>query len=406
MIKGKENVSMEIAMVFDGLQVGGIERVGADYANLLVSLGHKVTVFNLRPKLTDMEKEFLSKCTITHINFPRKFAPEQYAQLIKYNYIGKLLYPILYTGITILNSIYKIICYRNHLSRKRYDLIIAFSGHFNDLTFVSSNFLKAKKKMCWLHGALYGYLLISDGYFNLYKKIKNLVVLIDDAQDEVLITNRNPHLNIYKLYNPTFIKNRIVNEQIVKELQQKYGRFLIMVSRFEYPHKDQFTVANALKICRETYGDNINLLFLGNGPDEKRVKEHVMTLGEEIKKHIFFMGNQNEVQNYYSAACMLVHASIAGEGLPTVMLEALAYNLPMVVTDSKIGPREILGNDEYGLLCKVKDSEDMAQKIHQLLTNKDLYKYYKNNSKKRLKAFEADTIQIQLKNILDNVMSQ
>ena len=95
MIKGKENVSMEIAMVFDGLQVGGIERVGADYANLLVSLGHKVTVFNLRPKLTDMEKEFLSKCTITHINFPRKFAPEQYAQLIKYNYIGNLLYPIL-----------------------------------------------------------------------------------------------------------------------------------------------------------------------------------------------------------------------------------------------------------------------------------------------------------------------
>ena len=38
---------MKIAMVFDGLQIGGIERVGADYAKLLIELGYEVTVFNL-----------------------------------------------------------------------------------------------------------------------------------------------------------------------------------------------------------------------------------------------------------------------------------------------------------------------------------------------------------------------
>ena len=32
---------MKIAMVVDGLQVGGIERVAADYAKLLLSLGHE-----------------------------------------------------------------------------------------------------------------------------------------------------------------------------------------------------------------------------------------------------------------------------------------------------------------------------------------------------------------------------
>ena len=45
---------MKIAMVFDGLQIGGIERVGADYAKLLRQLGHEVTILNLMPKLCEM----------------------------------------------------------------------------------------------------------------------------------------------------------------------------------------------------------------------------------------------------------------------------------------------------------------------------------------------------------------
>ena len=62
----------------------------------------------------------------------------------------------------------------------------------------------------------------------------------------------------------------------------------------------------------------------------------------------------------------MVHASVAGEGLPTIMLEAMAYDLPMVVTDSKTGPREILRNNEYGLLCRVQDPKDMADNIVKL----------------------------------------
>ena len=54
-----------------------------------------------------------------------------------------------------------------------YDVAIAFSGHMNDLTFVAENFIKSKKSIAWLHGALYGYMLSSTGYFILYAIIKN-----------------------------------------------------------------------------------------------------------------------------------------------------------------------------------------------------------------------------------------
>lgn len=397
---------MKVTFVVDGLQIGGIERVCCDYSKLFLNLGWEVNVINLRPNLRELESEFPSKCSIYHVNYSRRLAPEQYAQFIKRYAVGRYIYPIVFAVLSIINVIYKPFLKLTHKElRDKQDLVIAFSSHFNDLTFVSDNYVSSKHKMCWLHGALYGYLLISDGFINLYNKIKNLVVLVDDAQEEVLTTNKQLHLNIHKLYNPTFISNRSVDEHRVNELKEKYGKYLLMVSRFEYPHKDQFTVVKAFQILRNKYLDNVDLVFVGDGPDQERVVEEANSLGG-ISKHIHFEGARMDVQNYYSSATVLVHASVAGEGLPTVQLEAMAYDLPQVVTDSKVGPREILEDNKYGLLCKVQDPEDMAEKIHMLLNDDTLYSNYQIVGKERLKDFLPDTIQSKLKDIVNEVINQ
>ena len=48
---------MKITFVFDGLQFGGIERVGVEYIKLLSGRNYAITVVNLRPDLNTMEKE-------------------------------------------------------------------------------------------------------------------------------------------------------------------------------------------------------------------------------------------------------------------------------------------------------------------------------------------------------------
>ncbi len=391
-------------MVFDGLQMGGVERVGVDYAKLFYQKGYEVTIINLNPNLTELENEFSMVNDIVHIRFPRKFAPEQYTQLVKRNYFCKFLYPFIYLVILIGNFLYKPFCKIIFGLKKEYDIAIAFSGHFNDLTFIASNFVKAHKKIGWLHGALYSYVLVSDGYLNLYRKIRNLVVLVEDAQEEVICYNKTFDLNIQKMYNPVFVQTRNINEVEIRKIKERCGKFMLMVSRFSYPHKDQFTVAKALEIVREKYGENINLVFVGSGPDEGKVKEYVLKLSQETQKHIFFEGIRYDVQNYYKAAYMLVHASVAGEGLPTVMLEALAYELPMVVTDSKVGPREILRDNEFGLLCHVQDPEDMAEKIYRLCQDNELYQSYRQRSKIRIKDFEPETIKKQLSKVIKKLV--
>ena len=78
---------MKIAIVFDGLQIGGIERVGADYARILSELGHDVTVVNLVPNLKEMEKEFPKDCKWIGFNYPRRIVTEQYIDAVPDNFL-------------------------------------------------------------------------------------------------------------------------------------------------------------------------------------------------------------------------------------------------------------------------------------------------------------------------------
>lgn len=396
---------MKIAIVFDGIFVGGIERVGADYVKILRQLGHQVTIINLRPTATEMEYLFPKDVPIIHVDFPARLAPECYAKGIRYDYIHKLEYPVMYAAMTLENAVHRAFLHLRPALGEEYDIAIAFSGHISDLTFVASRFVLAKKTMCWLHGALYGYVLLSDGYLNLYQKIKNLVVLVSDAQEEVLSYNSYLNLNINKIYNPTYITTRSVDMETVSQLKQTYGKFLIMVSRFSYPHKDHYTVAKAFSVLRQKYHDDLNLLFIGSGPEEEKVRQYVQSLEQDTAAHIYFVGARDDVQNFYAAAHLLVHASVAGEGLPTIMLEAMAYDLPMVVTDSKVGPREILQNDEYGLLCRVQDPDDMAEKIHRLCGDEALYRRFQEKSRQRILDFSPEKISAQLSDVIDSIMN-
>lgn len=391
----------KVALVLDGLGIGGIERVAADYSKIFNNLGYEVTVINLVPEQVEMKPQFSIKSKFINFSFSRKEAPEQYAQFVKRYWWGRYLYPVIFTILQIW-IILKKIFFKLKYRLGKYDVVISFASHFNDLTFVANNFVKADKKLSWLHGALYGYALISDGYLNLYNKIHNLVVLVDDAQKETLTYNKQLDLNINKLYNPTYFTNDNVSKEKIKELRSKYGNYLLMVARFSYPHKDHYTVIKAFSKIVKTVGD-INLVLVGDGPEMEKVRKYTANFGKKVSEKVYFIGATNDVKEYYAAAKILVHASVAGEGLPTVILEALSQSIPVVSTDSKVGPREILGNNEYGLLSGVEDPDDMAKKVIGLLSNSQEYNKYVVAGSERIKAFHPKVIENKLENILETI---
>lgn len=74
---------MKVALVFDGLGFGGIERVGVNYAKLFLDLGYQVDIYNMKPELNDMVKEFDSRCNFFDKKMPDLIVSDRYMLMVK-----------------------------------------------------------------------------------------------------------------------------------------------------------------------------------------------------------------------------------------------------------------------------------------------------------------------------------
>ena len=132
---------------------------------------------------------------------------------------------------------------------------------------------------------------------------------------------------------------------------------LLFVGRLSY-EKDLSNLINAFKKVQKQIPSR--LLIVGDGPD--RTKLEALTHQEHIDDRISFLGYQNNPYAYFAQSDLFVLSS-SREGLPTVLIEALAFGLKAVSTDCPSGPSEILNNGEYGKLVKIGDSSALANSI-------------------------------------------
>lgn len=384
---------MKIAVVFDNMRYGGIQRVGISHIRLLKELGHDIEAYILdrhTEKIVDELNAVVDKVKI--INFPQYLCPERYYILVERFRWGKYIFPLAFVFLLILNRIVKPFVSKT----TEYDIAIAFSGHFNDLNFVARGYIRTHNKVCWLHGAQCDYYLMSRGFAFLYEKIKNLVVLSNTGDLFCQKIEKKFKLNVTKIYNPIKIAENKQEVDICSDLTDKYGEYLLFIGRLA-ADKDPETIIRAVHYLSTSMDTQKHLVIVGDGPKRKELENLVEQLN--ISKLVHFEGMHKDVENYYCTAKLFVHSSPL-EGLPTTILEALSYELPIVATDSIPGVKEILGDNIYGLICPVGDHKAMAESIKKLLTDDELYKGYKKNGKLRLKYFSPECIKEELADAL------
>ncbi len=110
--------------------------------------------------------------------------------------------------------------------------------------------------------------------------------------------------------------------------------------------------------------ESVQLAILGQGPEEdslRRLAEE-LAIGERVR----FLGFQENPFVYYRAADAFVLSS-RFEGMPNVLLEAMACRTPVVSTDCPTGPREILENGRFGPLVPVDDVDALAAALGNVL---------------------------------------
>jgi glycosyltransferase involved in cell wall biosynthesis len=109
-----------------------------------------------------------------------------------------------------------------------------------------------------------------------------------------------------------------------------------------------------------------NLVILGEGPDRASLEN--LARDEGVAESVFLPGFVGDVWAWYEKATVFALSS-RREGLPTVLIEALAAGVPVVAADCESGPREILEDGKYGELVRSESCEALAEGLRRVLTD-------------------------------------
>ena len=108
------------------------------------------------------------------------------------------------------------------------------------------------------------------------------------------------------------------------------------------------------------------LVILGVGPERENLLEMAERL--EVSQYVDLPGFKINPFAYMSRAKVFVLSSLY-EGFPNVLVQAMACGTPVVSTDCRSGPREILQDGKWGPLVPVSDWRRMSRAILETLDN-------------------------------------
>ncbi len=219
------------------------------------------------------------------------------------------------------------------------------------------------------------------------------VTLTSQDRDEYIKRfNLNPSKIIY-IHN--WIDDSLINSEYNYDLNSKK---IISVGRF-MPVKGYENLVDIAKGVFSLYPDWTWDIY-GDGETYNNIKNLIDKngIGDKLK----LKGINSNIYNIYKEYAIFVLTSYY-EGLPMVLLEAKASNLPIVSFDCPTGPREIIENGENGFLISCYDNNEMLKKICELIQKPHLREKFAQNSCNNIYKFSKDKILLQWVNLIETI---
>ena len=202
-------------------------------------------------------------------------------------------------------------------------------------------------------------------------------IICNSLSSSKYLKSKIKNLKIVSIYNP--IKLNKNNNNIKK------NNYLLTVGRLE-KQKNILGIIKAFKYIHKKFHNYI-LLIIGSGKDEKSLKNFVKE--NNLQKKIKFI-KFIDPRKYYANSKIFILNSFF-EGQPNVLIESLSHKLPIISSDCKSGPREILANGKYGFLSPVNDALSLSKKISYVLYNYKIAKNKSNLGHKSLNRFKVES---------------
>ncbi len=324
-------------------------------------------------------------------------------------------------GNTLMLWPLKIICRTLHVVRQilvfKPDIVIAHHDDANISILPSILFFKfflPKRRprfILWIrnnpignHNSGFFSHLVRFSYQNLYKFSDQVVVQCQDNYD--IVMEHYPVLKrVLKVIPNVYDLNRIqalskADPPVkLREILSKKNFIFITIGRLTNQKGHRHLIRAFAKLV--SIHSDVMLLIVGSG----ELRESLIKLVNDLKidGRVIFLGQQDNPYSILAHSDCFVLSSLY-EGFPNVIVESLALNIPVISTNCKTGPREILAINEvfqnersiqytkFGILTPpintyssdnlkqdidMNDGEDLlSEAMYNLYKNKDLQRKY------------------------------
>lgn len=302
----------------------------------------------------------------------------------------------------------RIIRLKKEIDKRQTDIIIS-NGWYHDMVALFASKLSRSKPH--VVGVIHTRPQLWGISLNIFGKIKRYLIKKVYQREAVTISVSDSMAS--SLINSGWIKktktiyNPIVSDQL-KALsrirKRSYGCIKLCCIGWISPVKGIDIAINALsKVVKQVPA---TLTLIGDINNENyfaHIKDQIKKL--ELEENIKIDGPIDDPYIILDEMDILLLPS-RSEALPTALVEAMALGLPVIACDCEFGPREILGDSEYGSLVPTGDFERMAVEILRIAANPDLYRRMSEKGICRALDFNFDSCAKQYDNVLKNLITK
>ncbi|PHR94616.1 MAG: glycosyl transferase family 1 [Blastopirellula sp.] len=198
-----------------------------------------------------------------------------------------------------------------------------------------------------------------------------VVCVSEDLRDEVLtkkVANENCHLIHNGIDTKRYYRQKSV-EEAKKELGADPNRFLIgAVGRLSPEKGFDLLIQAANRLIKK--GHDISVWIAGEGDAKEALQQQIKDAG--LEDRIRLLGHINDPATFYQAMDLYVLSSLR-EGLPNVVLEAMAFEAPIVAT-KVAGVPFLIEHEKTGLLVDLDSVDELESGIERMYSSPELQK--------------------------------
>lgn len=281
------------------------------------------------------------------------------------------------------------------------DIVHAHDAHAHTLALIAKSFFNAKAKLVVSRRVDFP---VKNNMLSAWKynsKHISKIICVSEAIENIMLQTVSKNklavvhsgIDCSKFEKPTGI--------LRKEFSLANDTLIIANVAALAPHKDYFTFLKTVKLLKEKYQLNAKYFAIGDGELKTTLLEETEKLN--LKNDVIFTGFRNDINKIFSEIDILLFTS-ATEGLGTTVLDAFCCEVPVVATHAG-GVSELVTHEKTGMLSPVKNAEQLAENVYQLVKNTTQKNTIVAKAKEKAALFSKQQTALKTLNIYKEVLS-